>query len=63
MKNKIKPVNLSCKQRESALDINGELYTHTCGSFAFNLSKEGYDQGELCDVHSGSLSTKNLSVE
>lgn len=24
---------------------------HTCGSYAFNLQKEGIDQGNLCDVH------------
>ena len=22
-----------------------------CGSFAFNLKRDGIDQGELCDVH------------
>lgn len=24
---------------------------HQCGSFAFNLWREGIDQGEFCDVH------------
>lgn len=24
---------------------------YVCGSFAFNLYKEGIDQGDLCDVH------------
>jgi hypothetical protein len=24
---------------------------HTCGSYAFNLYKDGIDQGDLCDVH------------
>jgi hypothetical protein len=24
---------------------------HTCGSYAFNLCKDGIEQGDLCDVH------------
>jgi hypothetical protein len=24
---------------------------HTCGSYAFNLWKDGIEQGDLCDVH------------
>ena len=24
---------------------------HTCGSYAFNLVRDGIDQGDLCDVH------------
>jgi len=31
--------------------INPGQTFHTCGSYAFNLRREGIDQGEFCDVH------------
>lgn len=36
-------MNKRCKFR----DASG----HLCGSYAFNLEKEGLDQGDFCDRH------------
>jgi len=36
---------------------------YRCGSYAFNLYKEGIDQGELCDVHYWQNKAMNTKLE
>lgn len=36
---------------------------HVCGSYAFNLHRDGIDQGNLCDVHYWEAKYELVKVE